>query len=125
MKKNASARQISSFGAAFALAVTFAHAETQQPATQVKEIKGEILDLTCYADHGATGEKHASCGTTCVKSGLPVGIKAEDGTVYTVVGEHKPLNQELAPYVGKIVTLKGKVSLRSGFNLLQNAELVK
>ena len=90
-----------------------------------KEIKGEIVDLACYGDHGASGEKHASCAAKCIGSGLPVGIKSADGKVYLVIGEHKPLNKELAPYAGKTVTLRGKAVSRSGVNLLENAVIVK
>lgn len=88
-------------------------------------VKGEILDLACYVDHGAAGEKHAKCAGKCIASGLPVGIKGEDGKVYLVIGEHKPLNSVLAQYAGKVVTLKGNPVSRDGVNLLANAELVK
>ena len=92
---------------------------------ETKELKGEVIDLTCFLDHGATGEKHAKCGTGCIESGLPVGLEAQDGTIYLVVGEHKPLNKELAPFAGKAVTLRGKVVSRNGLNLLENATLVQ
>ena len=89
-------------------------------------VKGEVLDLACYVDHGATGEKHGSaCGKKCISSGLPVGLKADDGKVYLVIGDHKPLNAELAPYAGKVVSLKGNPISKDGVNLLANAELVK
>lgn len=89
-------------------------------------VKGEVLDLACYVDHGASGEKHgAKCGKTCISSGLPVGIKTSDGKVYVVIGNHKPLNSELADYAGKVVTLKGNPISRDGVNLLANAEIVK
>lgn len=101
-------------------------AEDKKPeAAQTKEVKGEIIDIACYVDHGASGEKHAGCATHCIGSGLPVGIKAADGTVYTVIGEHKPMNKELAPYAGKVVTLRGKAVSRDGINLLENVEIVK
>ncbi len=88
-------------------------------------IKGEVLDMACYLDHGAQGEKHAACAEKCISSGLPVGIKDADGKVYLVIGAHKPLNDELAPLAAKQVTLKGKVVTRDGINLLENAEIVK
>lgn len=88
-------------------------------------IKGEVLDLGCYLSHGASGEKHADCAVTCIESGLPVGLKGEDGKTYVVIGEHKPINKELAKYAGKTVTLKGKVTERDGIRLLANAEVVK
>lgn len=90
-----------------------------------KTVKGEILDVTCYADHGGSGAEHAACARKCIGMGLPVGIKGEDGKVYLVVGEHKPINQELEKEAGKTVTLKGKVVSRDGVTLLENAEMVK
>ena len=36
-------------------------------------VTGEVLDLACYLDHGAHGEKHADCAKMCISSGLPVG----------------------------------------------------
>ena len=97
----------------------------EDKAGETTELKGEILDMACYLDHGASGEKHSGCATKCISSGLPVGIKTEDGKVFFVIGEHKPMNQELAAYAGKTVTLRGKVASRDGINLLENAELAK
>ena len=89
-------------------------------------VTGEILDLACYTDHGAHGDKHAGCAQKCIASGLPVGIKSDaDGKVYLVIGAHKPMNSDLADYAAKTVTLKGKAVSRDGINLLENAEIVK
>ena len=92
---------------------------------QMVTVTGEVLDMACYLDHGAHGEKHAECAKTCIESGLPVGIKTADGKVYLVIGEHKPLNKELAPLAAKTVTLKGKLVTRDGISMLENAEIVK
>ena len=88
-------------------------------------IKGEVLDMACYIDHGATGEKHADCAKKCITSGLPVGIKGEDGKTYLLIGEHKPMNTELAEYAAKTITVKGKLSSRDGINMIENAEIQK
>lgn len=96
-----------------------------KPASEMTTVKGEILDMGCYLDHGAMGEKHAGCAKKCIEGGLPVGLKGEDGKVYFVIGDHKPLNKELAEYAAKTVTLKGKLVTRDGVNMLANAELVK
>jgi hypothetical protein len=88
-------------------------------------VKGEVLDMACYLDHGASGAKHADCAKMCIESGLPVGIKGEDGKTYLLIGEHKPLNKELAQYAAKTITVKGKVVSRDGINLIENAEIVK
>jgi hypothetical protein len=99
--------------------------EHQHEAGTEATVKGEVLDMACYLDHGAKGEKHAQCAQTCIESGLPVGIKGEDGKTYLLIGEHKPLNKELAQYAGKTITVKGKVVSRDGINMIANAEVVK
>ena len=91
----------------------------------LKEVTGEVVDMMCYVDHNAVGEKHGeSCGAKCIKNGGPVGIVSE-GKAYLVVGEHKPMNDQLADYCGKTITLKGKFAERGGIAMLENAELVK
>src|SRR5437763_4851474 len=96
--------------------------------SQGKEIlvKGEVLDMTCYIAYNLSGPEHASCARDCIRSGLPVGIKSEDGKVYLLTG--KPghsVNAELADYAAKIVTIKGKKSIRDGFAQLQVEEIRK
>jgi len=90
-----------------------------------KEVTGEVVDMMCYVDHNAVGEKHGqSCGAKCIKSGAPVGIVSE-GKAYLVVGEHKPINDQLAEYCGKNITVKGKLAERGGIAMIENAEVVK
>lgn len=88
-------------------------------------VKGEVLDMACYIDHNATGEKHADCAKKCITMGLPVGLKADDGKTYLLIGEHKPLNSELAEYAGKSITVKGKLSSRDGINMIENGVIQK
>ena len=88
-------------------------------------VKGEVLDMACYIDHNATGDKHADCAKTCIAMGLPVGIKGEDGKTSLLIGEHKPMNKELAAHAAKTITVRGKLSKRDGFNMIENAEIVK
>ena len=90
-----------------------------------KEVTGEVVDMMGYVDHNAVGEKHGqSCGVMCIKNGGPVGI-VSDGKAYLVVGEHKPINDQLAEYCGKNITVKGKVAERGGIAMIENAEIVK
>jgi len=94
-------------------------------AAASKEVTGEVVDMMCYVDHNAVGEKHGqSCGAKCIKSGGPVGIVSED-KAYLVVGEHKPINEQLAEYCGKTITVKGKLAERGGIAMIENAEIVK
>jgi hypothetical protein len=106
------------------LAIAQEH-EHGSDAAASKEVTGEVVDMMCYVDHNAVGEKHGqSCGAKCIKSGGPVGI-VENDKAYLVVGEHKPMNDQLAEYCGKTVTLKGKMAERGGIAMLENAEIVK
>ena len=89
-----------------------------------KTVTGEIVDLMCYLDHNASGEKHAACASKCIKGGGPVGI-VSDGKSYILIGDHKPMNDELADLAGKTITVKGKLAERSGMSMIENAEIVK
>lgn len=112
--------------AAFALLPLSARAhDTAAGGSDTVTVTGEVLDMACYLDHGAHGEKHAGCAEKCISSGLPVGLKSADGKVYLLIGEHKPLNDTLASYAAKTVTVKGKLVTRDGINLLENAEVQK
>ena len=93
-------------------------------AAASKEVTGEVVDMMCYVDYNATGDKHSACGAKCIKGGGPVGI-VENGKAYLVVGEHKPINEQLAESCGKTITLKGKLAERGGIAMLENAEIVK
>ena len=55
------------------------------------QIKGEIIDTWCYfsgvmggAD-AVVGSAHHTCALWCAAGGIPVGVLAEDGTVYMVL----------------------------------------
>ena len=113
--------------AIFTAALAFSPlASAQEPSKEKaeKEVTGEVVDVMCYVDHGAKGEKHAACAAKCIRGGGPAGITSE-GKTYLVVGDHKPMNDQLAEYAGKTVTLKGKVAERDGISMIENAEIVK
>jgi hypothetical protein len=112
------------FTAALASAPLVVAAEPEKSDGATKEVTGEIVDMMCYVDHNAKGEKHAECAEKCIKGGGPVGI-VSDGKAYLVVGAHKPMNDELAPLAGKTVTLEGKMASNGGVSMLENAEIVK
>jgi hypothetical protein len=116
-----------SFTAAMAFApLAFAAEEKAKDtdASASKEVTGEVVDMMCYVDHGGKGEKHAACAAKCIKSGGPVGIAA-DGKTYLIVGDHKPMNDQLAEHAGKTITVKGKIAEKDGISMIENAEIVK
>jgi type 1 fimbria pilin len=116
---------------AFATFPAFAHegekheAQAGEAAGEEVSVSGEVVDMVCYIDHNATGPEHADCAQKCIKMGLPVGIKADDGKTYLLIGEHKPINSELVSLAAKTITVKGKLVSRDGFNMIENAEIVK
>ena len=99
--------------------------ESEKPSGQEVTVTGEVLDMSCYIDHGAMGEKHAACAKKCIASGLPVGIKASDGKTYLLIGDHKPANSELANDAAKTITVKGKLASRDGISMIENAVVQK
>jgi hypothetical protein len=100
-------------------------AADEKPMAETKSITGEVVDLMCYLDHGAKGEKHQGCAEKCIKSGGPVGLLTDDNQLYLVIGEHKPMNDELASKAAQKVTLKGKVVERNGMKMIANAQIEK
>jgi hypothetical protein len=89
-------------------------------------VTGEVLDMTCYIASNLSGPDHAKCARDCIRSGLPAGIKAQDGKVYLLTGgPGHTINAELADYAAKIVTIKGKETVRDGFAQLQVEEIRK
>jgi hypothetical protein len=119
---------------AFATFPAFAHEgeehEGQAGEATGKEVSvtGEVVDLVCYIDHNAysgTDPKHVDCAKKCINLGLPVGLKGNDGKTYLLIGEHKPINSELASLAAETITVKGKLVSRDGFNMIENVEIMK
>ena len=83
-------------------------------------LQGELVDLNCYLDHGAKGEGHKACGTTCALKGLPIGLLDKENRITLVVGAHeRPMNTELAEKMGTTVELTGKVVSRNGLQMIE------
>src|SRR5207247_9457851 len=79
-----------------------------------KEVTGEVVDMMCYVDHNAVGEKHGqSCGAKCIRSGGPVGIVSE-GKAYLGLGEQKPMNDQLGEHSDKNMTGNATLSEPGG-----------
>ena len=93
-------------------------------AEATQEITGEVVDLMCYLDHGAKGQKHRGCASICIKKSGPVGLLSGE-QLYLLVGDHQPLNEELSSKAAETLKFKGKVVERNGIKMLENAQLVK
>jgi hypothetical protein len=81
-------------------------------------VVGEIIDLSCYLQVGKHGDKHKDCGQKCVRNGQPVGLLAEDGTVYMLIDEeHNPrrdgeteFRKQAVELMATIVTVHGTLT---------------
>ncbi|MCI0330038.1 MAG: hypothetical protein L0196_03680 [candidate division Zixibacteria bacterium] len=95
------------------------------PKTEAKLV-GEVICISCYADHESRGPEHAACAASCAKRGVPMGIlEDKTGNVYLVVKGHTGANADLQPFAGKKVALTGRWFERGGakiFNLNTVAE---
>src|SRR4051794_41884308 len=88
------------------LAIAQEH-EHGDDAAASKEVTGEVVDMMCYVDHNAIGEKHGqSCGAKCIKSGGPAGV-VNDGKEDLGVGGNKTMKDQIPRYCGQKNTIKG------------------
>lgn len=88
-------------------------------AQEEQTVKGEVLDLSCYIKSGAKGAGHAACAKSCVKSGQPMGLLTDDGTVLLLAtGEDKEKIEILKDLAGEMVEVKGATSERDGIKML-------
>ena len=97
-----------------------ATAVSAQKATDTMTVKGEVLDMNCYMDHGAHGAKHAECAATCLKNGSPVGVLGTDGKVYLIVADHSNEDpyDEVSKHPAENVQVSGRYANRNGVQAL-------
>ncbi len=83
-------------------------------------ITGEVLDMSCYMDHGAKGEGHKSCAQSCLDKGLPAGILAENGQVYLLVENHDAAKAyaKAIEHAAETVEISGTVVNKNGMQAL-------
>jgi hypothetical protein len=96
--------------------------EAAKPVTMT----GEVIDLSCYMDHGAKGMDHAKCASGCITKGMPVGFLTSDGVMYVILGtEHEPANPKVAAFAGKKSTITGTVKESSGLKTIEMASIAE
>ncbi len=79
-------------------------------------VKGEILDLACYVSHDSHGKEHAKCAERCVKGGQPMGLLAEDGTIYVLFADHSDGSayEKSQSFAGEMVEISGPMAEKAG-----------
>ena len=76
-------------------ATTVAAAVDAKPLPgKIVNIKGEIVDFSCYLQLGKHGGKHRDCGQKCLKAGMPIGLLTQEGTLYLLMEEEHNLRRD-------------------------------
>jgi len=101
---------------ALAMSPLFAEEAKPEAASAPTTASGEVLDMVCYLDHGAQGEKHKKCAQGCLDGGAPAGLLKSDGSVVLLLEDHKNPKalKEVRSKAGEQVTVKGKLVKRGG-----------
>ena len=97
------------------------------------QVKGEIIDTWCYFSgvmgfpDSVIGSAHHTCALWCSAGGIPVGILAEDGTVYMVlkIGEddRNAAGDTALKLAAHTVEADGMLYQRDGLNYLLVSEV--
>ena len=108
-----------------AVTMSTVSATSAQAATPKRvQVTGEIIDTWCYVTEimYAEGTAHHQCAVWCAVGGIPVSIKAKDGTVYMVLRVEGNDTSVANPKIVKIqshqVSVDGDHYVRDGVNYL-------
>ena len=100
--------------------LTFA-ASSLFSAAPSKTVTGWVLDSACAYTKGLSKPISRDCALACAKTGSPLVILQEDGSIYLPISEAPPAtgqNERLMEYAGKRVTATGKLYDRKGSHAL-------
>jgi hypothetical protein len=96
-------------------------ASTSGLAVEQRTITGWVLDSACAFTKGLKKPISAECAIACAKSGSPLVILQDDGTIYWPIAETMPAegqNKRLMPFAGKRIRATGKIYVRGGSNAI-------
>lgn len=96
-------------------------------AAEETTLTGELIDTWCYysgvmgGPDATVGTAHHTCALWCAAGGIPVGLLAEDGTVYMLLGfegEDPIGNDRVLDLQTHEITVDGTVYQRDGLHYL-------
>ncbi|MEM8632950.1 MAG: hypothetical protein AAGF74_17115 [Pseudomonadota bacterium] len=103
------------------------------PATAATEgerisVTGEAIDTWCYfsgvmgGPEAVVGSAHHTCALWCSAGGIPVGLLAEDGTVYMVLkiesDDSSASGDTQLSFASHTITADGMLYVRDGINYI-------
>lgn len=117
-----------------AAAMAMAASPSLAAGGETVSITGEVIDTWCYfsgvmgGPEAVVGTAHHTCAIWCAAGGIPVGVLADDGTVYMVMKLEgaAPLadDRALLEIQSDRITANGVHYLRDGINYLIVEEVV-
>ncbi|QIE56938.1 hypothetical protein G5B40_16725 [Pikeienuella piscinae] len=117
-------------GVAAALAAGWAGAAAAEKIT----VTGEAMDTWCYfsgvmgAAEATLGTAHHTCAVWCAAGGIPVGLLAEDGTVYMILkiedSDKTNGGDRLVTTASRQLTATGEHYRRDGIDYIVIGEVV-
>ena len=97
-------------------------------------VKGEIIDTWCYMSgvmgppDTVVGSAHHTCALWCSAGGIPVGLLAEDGTVYMVLKIEDDANlaggDTALRLAAHTIEAEGTLYKRNGLNYLVVSQVI-
>lgn len=97
-------------------------------------VTGELIDTFCYLSgvmggpEAVVGSAHHKCALWCAAGGIPVGVLADDGTVYMVLKVGEDSTSVTPPTLFHLqshrVTVEGDYVERDGINYLMISRVV-
>ncbi len=104
----------------FATAPLAAQSRDQGNAGEKVTLTGQVVDVSCYTLHGASGPGHRECAQTCADKGIALGILV-DGTIYIPLGSGmaNPMNPRLREHAERRVTVTGTHRFANGVHTIE------
>ena len=119
-------RQVASAALVGVALVGFSAAAAPEPKRV--QVRGEIIDTWCYysgvmgPQDAVVGTSHHTCALWCAAGGIPVGLLAEDGTVYMVLklesDDHVAGGETILDMQSDVILADGLVYERDGIKYL-------
>lgn len=97
----------------------------RNPKLSSINLEGEIIDPKCWFGvmKPAEGKVHKSCAIRCISGGIPPVLKVDHfdyRDYYILKGLNgEDINQEVLPFIGEAVKVKGQTYLEHGWNVLR------
>ena len=93
-------------------------------------VKGYVIDSACTFKNHLKKPISSECAEKCARSGSPLVIQAEDGSIYLPISGEMPAvgqNDRLMKYAGQMVTVSGTTYMQGGSRaiVIEKIEAVK